>query len=185
MVDCAPAPLRVAGHDLLTSEGALECGRRREPEDLVGLLALLEVRRAQQPEVCEWRAERRHLPVDDHREPRGRVDREDRVVELVVAMHERGLVPRRDVRLEPFPHRVDVRYLARGVVLPLTLPAAHLALEVSALAPDLLQTGAAPLSGVDLDQPIGELLNRASSLDGVVEPRREVLTDDVALYELH
>ncbi len=60
-------------------------------------------------EVGERMAERRQLPVENGEDPRlGRM--EDRVVETVVAVHDRGLVARRDVLRQPgdqVVHRFD------------------------------------------------------------------------------
>ena len=70
-------------------------------------------------------------------------------------------------------------------MLPQAQEAAQLALEVARRLAEAVEAGVAPVDGVDLDEPVDQLLADAPAVVAAVERGRDRARDDVALDALH
>ena len=86
---------------------------------------------------------------------------------------------------EPGRHLDDGRDLARRVDLPQLREAAHLALEVAAGAGERGERQLRDVRRMDLDERIDELLAEPAPRRRLLETRRQVARDDVAVEEPH
>src|SRR3954452_23139875 len=147
----------VARDELRAHRKALLARDAVELEHAERRIAAVDPDRAHVAEVCERVPDRRHLPVEDRVQPRGRIEREHRVAEAVVAVDHGRRAALREVRPQPVGDRLDRRDLARLVVLPQPEEALELALEVAGGLAEPLQARGLPVDRVDLDQGIDEL----------------------------
>jgi hypothetical protein len=178
----------VALGDLGPRREALEHRRRRHDERVgagarvVGLRPVAE----QDADVGERVAERRHLPVEDGRDPPGRRRVEDRVVEAVVAVHDGVPLRRRDVGGEVGREGVERLVALDAGRVPLLHPAAHLPLEVALGPAELAQPDRDGVDVVQRGEHVDEPLADRPALRGLVGvARRQVGPADVPLDALH
>ena len=101
---------------------------------------------------------------------RGRLGREHRVAQAIVAVHDRGRAATRagarPSQLRDALHRGE---LARLVVLPQPAETPHLALQVAGRLAEALEAGGAPVDRVDLDERVDQLLADPPALLGRVQ----------------
>ena len=86
---------------------------------------------------------------------------------------------------EPFADRLDVGEVARPVDLPQLREAAHLPLEIAALAHEVRDAGRVHVDRVDLDQRVDEIEPEPPPGALVLESGRQRVRHDVALEEVH
>ena len=139
--------------------------------DVAGLRVVAAPVEEEEAEVGERVAERRHLPVEHRDDAAGIVGREHRVVEAVVAVHDRRRRRRRERGAQPARELVDAGQLARLRPFPLLAPAPHLAFDVAVGMAEVAEPDRVVVDRVDRDEHVDELFGAPAGVVG--RERRE------------
>ena len=140
----------------------------------------------EQPEVGERVAQRRHLPVQDGGHPTGLGRVQDRVVQAVVAVHDRVALGDGHPGGQVGGQQVQPLVAGDPGRLPLRGPPPDLALEVALGPAELPEAHRGRVDAVQLGQHVDQSLAHEAALRRLVGvPGRERLAADVALDQLH